>query len=150
MDGNLAMNSHFENMSEKDTHDAIDAVMTFNGNKRIADFMLWKHHSDKDFDKHEMENLKYHSSWERLMPVVNKIESFGWSVVIVKGMCHIFSDDVINNSKEFANKSNNDLVEKICLVWKTVFEFVEYYNVEILNVPPIEKPQCGVGEKNRN
>lgn len=26
MDGNLAMNSHFENMGEKDTRDAIDAM----------------------------------------------------------------------------------------------------------------------------
>ena len=166
MDGNLAMNSHFENMSEADNNATYEAAFIKKGNKAIAIFMgmlkkegehlhLWV----KKVEDFIGENcpadidilclkLQYHSLWERLMPVVNKIESLGWSVVIVKGMCHIFSDDLIDNSKEFANKSNNDLIEKICLVWKTVFEFVDDYNSEILNVQPPNDMQCGVGKNN--
>jgi hypothetical protein len=45
------------------------------GNKLIADFMGWQHHEDKKYDAHEMSNLKYHTSWDWLKPVVDKFMS---------------------------------------------------------------------------
>jgi hypothetical protein len=92
----------------------------------------------------------YHNDWLWLMGVIDKIEKLGFSVVIQKGMCHIFSDEYPLKNVEFANKSNNCLTNKIELTWMTVLDFVLWYKVEILNVKPIEKPLCGVGEKNRN
>jgi len=73
MDGNLAMNYHQENISEAEDALAYEEHVIRNGNLAIANFMNWKHHEDADIDKQEMDNLKYHLSWEKLMPVVEKI-----------------------------------------------------------------------------
>lgn len=43
------------------------------GNKLIADFMGWQHHEDSKYDECEMAKLKYHLSWDSLMPVIEKI-----------------------------------------------------------------------------
>lgn len=70
--------------------------------------------------------LKYHSSWDWLMPVVEKIEALGYEVVITSGMCHIFNTKDLNN--EFCNKSNNNKTSKIELVITTILEFIQWYN----------------------
>lgn len=99
MEGNLAMNSHFENMSEKDGNDMADHYLTDEGNKLIADFMpdmkfkdyganyeskgltyrfLWHRSSDGSFDTFSAylpDDLLYHKSWDWLMPVVEKISN---------------------------------------------------------------------------
>lgn len=43
-------------------------------NRLIAEFMGWIHSEDREYDKHEMENLKYHSSWNWLMPACRKFK----------------------------------------------------------------------------
>lgn len=73
IDGNLAMNSFYENMSEADNNAAYEAHFIKKGNRLIADFMNWQHHEDAEVDEHEMETLKYYSQWGQLMPVVEKI-----------------------------------------------------------------------------
>lgn len=42
-------------------------------NRAIFDFMGCKHSEHEDIDKYEMQYLKYHSSWDWLMPVGKKI-----------------------------------------------------------------------------
>lgn len=44
-----------------------------NNNRIIADFMGYIHSESKDIDAWEMKNLKYHSDWNSLMPVIEKI-----------------------------------------------------------------------------
>lgn len=77
---------------------------------------------------HMVRNLEYHSSWDWLMPVVEEIESLGWTVVIEKGLCHIFSDKTPYIDDEFANKSNGNITPKIELAYKTAVEFITWYN----------------------
>lgn len=91
VDGNLAMNYQFENMSEADDNAAYEAHFIKKGNKAIAVFMdmlkkdgehlhLWVKKVE-DFIGESCptdidvlcEKLQYHSSWGRLMPVVEKI-----------------------------------------------------------------------------
>ena len=48
---------------------------TEEGNKLIADFMGWAHHESADYDKHEMSQLRYHSSWDWFMPAYKKFIS---------------------------------------------------------------------------
>lgn len=85
MDGNLAMNSHSENMSEKDGNDMADHYITLEWNKLIAKFMggilmqddygAWGYKIENPhWNKLQSpEALCYHSSWDWLMPVVEKI-----------------------------------------------------------------------------
>lgn len=151
MDGNLAMNSYFENMSEKDTHDAIDAVMTFTGNSRIAEFMEWQHHADKDIDKHEMENLKYHSSWDWLMPVVEKISKVPLiGAEDLQDTCYPRTFGMLNLETgnlmvRFNGMFLNEAPKLIDAVWMAVVEFV---NAEINNVQPPHDMPCGKGQNN--
>lgn len=64
MDGNLAINSHFENMSEKDSMDMADHYMGIEeGNRIIGAFEEVDTGGYTEYDKH----------WELLMPIVEKI-----------------------------------------------------------------------------
>ena len=51
-------------------------------NKLIFDFMGCKHSVHEAVDTWEMDSLKYHTSWDWLMPVVEKIEAMGWDTDI--------------------------------------------------------------------
>jgi hypothetical protein len=69
-------------------------------------------------------DLKYHIKWDWLMIAIEKIEKMGWIVIIQKGLCHIFSDKFPKIDVEFANKSNNDEIDKLDLCWLTVLDFI--------------------------
>lgn len=62
--------------------------MSQENNKLIADFMGWQHHSSADYDAYEMNNLKYHTSFDWLMPVVEKILKIRMPF---KGMIDVYS-----------------------------------------------------------
>lgn len=78
--------------------------------------------------------LKYHSSWEALMPVVEKIRSLGETVEIstffysekhpINNGCRItYGDKQLR--KFFFNENTDDL--KKCIV-ESVVEFIKWYN----------------------
>lgn len=70
----------------------------------------------KDFDK-----MQYHSSFEWLMPVIEKIESFPNIVVSIAGTtCKVFNFKDLLFS-QFAET-------KIEATWGAVIKFIEYYN----------------------
>lgn len=112
---------------------------TIEGNKIIAAFDGWKFNEDGSvqhdrFNDHGqktdmVENIlnNYHTSFDWLMPVVEKIEGLGYTFNIQKGMCHLYSDNIPVNDIEFANKSNNNIEPKINLVWQTCVEFIQWY-----------------------
>ncbi len=69
-------------------------------NKLIAEFMgMTAHHQDKGCmifmtpqghnDIVYVNDLKYHTSWDWLMTVVEKIEDMGYEIVITNGECTI-------------------------------------------------------------
>lgn len=72
--------------------------------------------------------MKYHSSWDWLMPVVEKIENLGFDVRIIRSgseteytMCDI--TDAANNEISCISHP-----VKIDSVYSAVVEFIEWYN----------------------
>ena len=110
---------------------------TLEGNKLIAEFMITQKPSD-DFcvnwkDKIEFSvfmngksktylysKLKFHSSWDWLMPVVEKIEDLGHGVTIYRKGCQI--NDVHCTNTGFRHNS------KIEETYQAVIEFIKWYN----------------------
>ena len=99
------------------------------GNTMIAEFMEWRMANDgyndtmfNGTDKYCMiDNLKYHSSWDWLMPVVEKIEKIKGVHIFIKGnRC-----EILNYGFEMDSPSS---VYKIESVWLAVVEFIKWYN----------------------
>ena len=81
------------------------------------------------------EEMLYHSSWDWLMPVVEKIEStnrvhcteyYPYMVTMWKSGCKI-SDG--NNGREISGGFSPE--SKIDAVWTAVVQFIEWYNSEL-------------------
>jgi hypothetical protein len=63
------------------------------GNRLIAEFMGWIHHEDPQYDAYEMSNLKYHSSLDSLMPVIEKVETLGYKVVLASYQAQVYDNN---------------------------------------------------------
>lgn len=105
------------------------------GNKLIAEFLGWKilkgsNRMSVYMDALYQDDLNYHSSWNWLMPVVEKIEAlcntdYDTSVVYIADIsCTI--EVRINNSLEYSKEINSD--KKINATFKSVVEFIKWYN----------------------
>lgn len=119
---------------------------TTENNKLIAEFLGgYQYDNHDDFitfdetnnifsnDTISLKNLKFHTDWNWLMQVVEKIESLHSvnSVVIGKGHCFItFYEKYKNESKLFKSESQFANVElrKIEAVYNTCVEFIKWYN----------------------
>ena len=83
---------------------------------------------------YSVEELKYHSSWDWIMQVVEKIETDGSQetghneIHITENTCEIFRMSYVKPQfKNFDNKS------KINAVWKTVVQYIQWYNTQEQN-----------------
>ncbi len=98
------------------------------GNKLIAEFVGYNDNEYPNllppFDwcgKLEPKDMKYHSSWDWLMAVVEKIESLGYEFTIFNKTTHLNCGKtfdlgyIISDTKREA-------------VYKTVVEFIKWYN----------------------
>ncbi len=87
------------------------------GNKLIAEFMGWVHHEDPNYDDHEMKSLKYNSSWDWLMPVVEKIDE----------VCKPFSKEHYwwNDAPVIDIRMFRESKEA---TWQAVVQFIQWYN----------------------
>jgi len=109
-------------------------------NKLIAEFMgitpneAGVYHVSKH-KGYDVENLNYHTSWDWLMPVVEKIENLNFEidgvitsadVHIVYGDCRIVDEDG-NGLFEFYSHST-DSGDKLGATYKAVVEFIKWYN----------------------
>lgn len=108
------------------------------GNIKIAKFMELDKCTDPDHESnpcyvvphakgyHKARDLQYHSSWDWLMPVVEKINKIkGYDAIIYKTTCHI------NNEREIIiETTDNDLIK---CVWLAVIEFIKWYQNQILS-----------------
>ena len=115
--------------------------MTTENNKIIAEFMI-KQEPTENFcvgsigqevgvftgiktEYFKYEDLKFHSDWNWLMEVVEKIESLGYWTELLGGCHQEFRIGKINQIKEFINKDGSDKKEA---VYNTCLEFIKYYN----------------------
>lgn len=109
------------------------------GNKLIAEFMGWQKsiyenlpdrmYKDNYSIGKPINQFEYNSSWDSLMPVVEKIETINRyneyypdMVTIWKNCCKI--NDGNNGNELFCNYATT----KIEAVYRTVIEFIKWYN----------------------
>lgn len=108
-------------------------------NKLIAEFMgmtqgrpnkiRWKHHwfDDKGaVNGLRNTHLRFHSSWDWLMPVVEKIDKIGASVLIGRMFCQIEYLDPLDKLKPFGVRIASGV--KINAVFGAVVDFIKWYN----------------------
>lgn len=122
-------------------------------NKLIAEFMGFTYkdnrfineyrYKDDNGDIHEagfsFKDPKYHTSWDWLMPVVEKIESlklkYKMTVSIVGNSCQIISDNHNLMAAEVTLYSDNRY-NKIERTRQAIIQFIQWYNLQ----PKPDKP----------
>jgi len=98
---------------------------TLEGNKLIAEFMKLPL-TEKLCEYRLPQNLKYHFSWNWLMPVVEEIEDIGAIVVIGRMFCEIKYIDPLNHAKKFEIRIASGV--KINAINGAVIEFIKWHN----------------------
>jgi hypothetical protein len=93
------------------------APTTEESNKLIAEFMGF------DIDKRNPNTILYHSDWNWLMEVVEKIESKGFDVHINTCVCRV--SDVGEDRFEDIETFNSN--SKLQAVYQAVLEFIKWY-----------------------
>ena len=70
-------------------------------------------------------HTKFHTSWDWLMPVIEKIENIGFSVKIqrLKTSIHPLVED-----KELFGFVCGDVSKKLEITYDTIVQFIEFYN----------------------
>ena len=104
---------------------------TEENNRMIAEFMglnlivQTDGVSFKDNNTGLFHELKYHTSWDWLMPVVYKVESLGYSVNISRIKVSI---NHIGSEEEMFSWVCGDPSKKMEILYETLFQFIEWYN----------------------
>ena len=92
--------------------------------KIIAEFMGIDQ-VDIDTYQETNSNLKYHTSWDWLMPVVEKIESLGYELIIAESRCKINH----NTDHSIEEVINIEIIgSKIDVTYRAVVEFINQLN----------------------
>lgn len=107
---------------------------TTEGNKLIAEFMGAEidglNYRVVAYDNIKVcmhpAQLKYHNSWDWLMPVVEKIESLGANVLIGRMLCDIKYTNPLNEDEIFEIRIVSGI--KINAVNGAVVKFIKWYN----------------------
>ena len=92
------------------------------GNELIAKFIG----RNKSYDERDR-IYHYDTSWDWLMPVVEKIESLGWDIEIIKNSCAIRCGNKPN--RFFETLTICDL--KMEAVWSSIVKFIKWYNQQV-------------------
>lgn len=74
------------------------------------------------------EILNYNSSWDKLMPVVEKIESTNRKVEISECTCFIYPNETLENYDEYNYEITTIYPTKIKAVYNAVVKFIKWYN----------------------
>ena len=110
-------------------------MKTIENNKIIAEFLNVKIHPCETIEKFKflpmeerglyngyfVEDLKYHEDWNWLMEVVEKIESLGYRIEIVKHICRIY----LSNKETIIISENTPKIEAVNIA---CVEFIKWYN----------------------
>jgi len=107
---------------------------TKKGNKLIAEFEHRKFFGNL-IDKfgegtfNELPEMNYHTSWDWLMPVVEKIEKdFDFAFNIFKNETWIADEEYRNTAKGWNRQVKTD--SKINSVYQSVIQFINWYNTQ--------------------
>lgn len=104
-------------------------MSTEEGNKLIAHFMGNEVDGNRMLVYPRWLIMQYHTSWDWLMPVVEKIENGcgnPYSVEIDKYSCGVRYVHIFNGKKvQFFEAADSSKIET---VWKTVVAFIQWYN----------------------
>lgn len=108
---------------------------TLENNKLIAEFMGykfyehfplkrngWQRREQKDtaiYLAYSDDELKYHESWDWLMPVVEKLEDMGCEITQTNGECTISGDEYYEET--YGNNRRH-------ATFDAVVEFIKWYN----------------------
>lgn len=107
-------------------------MKTTEGNKLIAEFMKTSYaivdnmYFGVDGMLYTEENLRYHSYWDWLMPVVQKIDELGFNTQISRISVKI--SEILCDDKPIISLVCGDLDQKNNLVWLAVCDFIKWYN----------------------
>lgn len=77
-----------------------------------------------DFDVLKISGFEYNSSWDWLMPVVEKIEKAGYCVSMYRDNCSVYN----KNGERVGNGVHNK--GKIICIITAVIEFINWYNIQ--------------------
>jgi hypothetical protein len=99
------------------------------GNQLIAEFVGYVEVDGIKFDlphnENHAEEYEYHSSWDWIMPVVERVESIGYWIRMDYNDVFVVVDDT---NIVIENPMRKDTDTKLLLVWRVVVEFVKWYN----------------------
>ncbi len=70
-------------------------------------------------------NFKYHSSWDRLMSVVEKIEKLGYAITICQSNVSINEHDSLNNLQTLIEFESD---KKLTSTYLSIVKFIKWYN----------------------
>lgn len=110
------------------------------GNVLITEFMNVSHcRADQgsfyyiNDDAYLAEDLKYHSSFDWLMPVVEKIKDYSpdheIEITMGKTFCRIFARDLDDGSYLYGIDSTED--KPIDAVYNAIIQFIKWYNNQV-------------------
>lgn len=110
----------------------------FEGNKLLAVFMGFKPFEDSRYGTMYSPPkggpsilwLQYHTSWDWIMQVVEKMESLHYWVNICLKECTV-TDCNVSSFPEIVNIGKDEADTKIEAVWLAVVAFVKWYNKTI-------------------
>jgi hypothetical protein len=75
--------------------------------------------------RYSTSGIKYHTSWDWLMPVVEKIENFGNCDIQIHSHIFYINFENGNYKKDFHRYEN---LTKLEMVWLAVVEFIKWYD----------------------
>lgn len=102
------------------------------GNKLIAEFMGFTSregypnelYNKDDIYQGNPKNFKYHTSFNWIFPVIDKIESLCFSVIIKRFRCEIDSNNFnIEYSQHYSSGADRNI-----FIWWCVVEFIKWFN----------------------
>lgn len=108
---------------------------TTENNKLIAEFMgyvlndntgVTVYYNDKTCEVLDPDKLKFHSDWNWLMAVIEKIEEKCAFVLIGRMFCEITYTNPLNTNVHFEKKLVSGV--RINAVYATCVEFIQWYN----------------------
>jgi len=104
-------------------------IAKFDGYARVVDDGGIQIYENKEGQMYDANGLKYHESWDWLMPIVEKIESeldknnaCKYNITIIQSFVEIIE----NHTSEIIVELDMD--DKINAVYASVIAFIEWYN----------------------
>ena len=110
----------------------MDTKEIIEGNQLIAEFMGYdfiaenSHFIVRESDYLEPYHHKFNSSWDWLMPVVEKIDLMGFDVQISRISIKI--SRILENENPIISLVCGDVSQKLDLCFLAVVEFIQWYN----------------------